>query len=60
MGVKAFEMALNGEFGKMVAYKNNRLEAVSITEAVKDYNFVKKDHYLINTARSLGISFGDK
>ena len=60
MGVKAFEMALNGEFGKMVSYRNNQLETVPITEAVKDYNFVKKDHYLINTARALGISFGDK
>lgn len=60
MGVKAFEMAKDGEFGKMVAYKNNQLEMVPILEAVKDYNFVKEDHYLINTARSLGISFGDE
>jgi phosphofructokinase-like protein len=60
MGVKAFEMARDGEFGKMVAYKNNQLEMVSILEAVKDYNFVKNDHYLINTARSLGVSFGDE
>ncbi len=60
MGVKAFQMATNGEFGKMVAYKNNKLEAVPILEAVKHYNFVKKDHYLIDTARSLGVSFGNK
>ena len=60
MGVKAFEMAENENFGKMVAYKNNRLETVPILEAVKDYNFVKKDHYLINTARALGISLGDE
>jgi phosphofructokinase-like protein len=60
MGVRAFEMARDGEFGKMVAYKNNQLEIVPILEAVKDYNFIKKDHYLINTARSLGISFGNE
>ena len=59
MGVKAFQMARDGEFGHMVSFKNNCLESVPITEAIAEYNFVAKDHYLIETARSLGISFGD-
>lgn len=60
MGVKAFEMARDGEFGRMVAYKNNHLESVSLLEAISEYNYVDKEHYLINTARSLGISLGDE
>lgn len=59
MGVKAFEMVADGQFGEMVAYRNHALTTVPLEDAVKDYNFVKADHYLINTARKLGISFGD-
>jgi len=60
MGVKAYELVAAGKFGNMVAFKNNELEAVSLKEATSEYNFIRKDHYLINTARKLGISFGDK
>ena len=59
MGVKAFELIEKEEFGNMVAYKNNRIEAVTIKEAISKYNVLKLDGYLINTARKLGISFGD-
>lgn len=58
-GVKAFEMALEKDFGKMIAYKNNTITSVSLAEATKDYNFVNKDSYLIKAAKGLGISFGD-
>jgi len=58
-GVKAFELALAGKFGKMVTYKNNTIDSISLEEAVRDYNFVKKDSYLVQAARGLGISFGD-
>ncbi len=60
MGVKAFELVQKGDFGKMVSYKNNQIESVTIKEAVKYYNYVAKDHYLIKTARAVGISFGDE
>ncbi|MEZ4959625.1 MAG: ATP-dependent 6-phosphofructokinase [Saprospiraceae bacterium] len=59
MGIKAFEMIENGEFGRMVTYKNNQIESVELSEAVKSYKVLSKDDYLIKTARSLGISFGD-
>lgn len=58
-GVKAFEMVLEAEFGKMVAYKNNDIVTVSLKEAVEEYNFVKPDAYLVKAARGVGISFGD-
>ncbi len=58
-GVKAFEMVLNGDFGQMVAFKNNQITQVSLIEATKSYNYVDVDSYLIKTARGVGISFGD-
>lgn len=59
MGVKAFDLVKNGQFGEMVALQNNEITSVSIVDAVKDYNHVNLDHYLLKTARALGISFGD-
>ncbi len=58
-GVKAFEMVLDGEFGRMVCYRGNKICTVSLKEATSTYNVVKKDSYLIQAAKGIGISFGD-
>jgi len=58
-GVKAFEMALEGKFGEMVAYKNNDISSVPITEAIAKMNVVQMDNYLVRTARGTGICLGD-
>lgn len=58
-GVKAMELAINGEFGKMVAYKNNSITYVSFEEATRQQNLVKKSSYLVQAAKGLGITFGD-
>src|SRR6478609_439152 len=58
-GVKAFELVLEKKFGQMVALRNNEITSVSFEEATRDYNFVKKDSYLVKAAKGLGISFGD-
>lgn len=58
-GVHAFEMIDKEDFGRMVIYKNNSVSSSSLEDAVKEYNYVNLDHYLIKTARNLGISFGD-
>ncbi len=59
MGVKAFELALEGQFGKMVSFKNNSVTAVTLEEATREPRLVDKDSYLVQAARGLGISFGD-
>ena len=60
-GVKAFEMALEGEFGKMVAYKNNDICTVTLEEAVAHYNYVRPGILLSSMQPvGLGISFGDE
>lgn len=58
-GVKAFELALEKKFGRMVAYKNNTITSVTLGEATREGNFVKKDSYLVKAAKGLSISFGD-
>jgi 6-phosphofructokinase 1 len=58
-GVKAMELVIHGEFGKMVALKNNTITYVSLEEATREYNVVHGDSYLVKAAKGLGISFGD-
>lgn len=58
-GVKAFEMVLAGDFGKMVAYKNHDIISVPITEAISKMNLVQQNSNLMSTARGVGIDFGD-
>ncbi len=60
MGVKAFELIETGDFGKMVSYRNNEVKTTTLKEAISQYKILKQDSYLINTARKIGISFGDK
>jgi 6-phosphofructokinase 1 len=59
LGVKAFELALEKQFGKMVSFKNNSFTAVTLAEATREPHLVDKDSYLVSAARGLGISFGD-
>lgn len=58
-GVKAFELALEKNFGRMVAFKNNAITSVTLEDATKEYNTLKKDADIIKAAKGLGISFGD-
>ena len=59
-GVKAFEMVKEKKFGQMVTYKRHQVQHASIKSAIEEYKFIQGDHYLVKTARSIGISFGDK
>ncbi len=58
-GVKAFEMVLAKDFGKMVTYKNNEIGTVSLKEAVESYNTVNPDSFIVKAAKGVGISFGE-
>jgi 6-phosphofructokinase 1 len=59
LGVKAFELALDKQFGKMVSFRNNAITAVTLEEATQQHRLVDKDSYMVQAARGLGISFGD-
>lgn len=58
-GVHAFELALQGKFGRMVAFRNNAITSVTLEEATKEPSFVSKSSYIVKAAKGLGISFGD-
>jgi len=59
MGKASYDLVKNGDFGRMVCLKNNKISSASLKEATEDYNYVDLDHYLVQTARAIGISFGD-
>lgn len=58
MGVKAMEMVIDGDFGKMVAYRHPELVSVDLKDAIQSPNLIEKDSQLVDTARGLGICLG--
>jgi ATP-dependent phosphofructokinase / diphosphate-dependent phosphofructokinase len=58
-GVKAFEMVLEKQYGRMVALRNNQITTVSLIEATQGNNLVSTDSYWVHAARGLGVEFGD-
>jgi 6-phosphofructokinase 1 len=58
-GVKAFEMVLEKEYGKMASYKNNEITSVNLKDAISEYNIIKPDSFMVKAAKATGISFGD-
>ncbi|PCJ99861.1 MAG: 6-phosphofructokinase [Zetaproteobacteria bacterium] len=59
LGVKAVELLAEGIFGRMVAVQGGDVVDVAIEDAIKECNIVDVKGKRVNTARSLGISFGD-
>ncbi len=58
-GVKAFEMVLDKEYGKMVAYRHPDIVSVPLKDVIGGEKLVSPDSALVKTARGIGISFGD-
>ena len=58
-GVKAVELAQQGDFGKMVSYQSYSVSSVPITEAIHRLKKVDPEGEVVNTARSIGICLGD-
>jgi phosphofructokinase-like protein len=58
-GTAAIRFAETGKFGAMVALRSAEICAVQIKEAIGKMKTVPLDSDIIQTARSLGISFGD-
>lgn len=58
-GVKAVDLIAQGEFGKMVCLRGERVEAVEIADAVGKLKMVDPAGELVASARAIGICFGD-
>ena len=59
-GAFAAQCIAQGDFGTMVAMKNNNLVTIPLSEISDRLRFVEKDHPLILKARQMGVSFGDE
>jgi len=59
LGTKAVDLIQEGTFGHMVGVQCNALVAVPLTEVAKGQRTVPLDDPLIQSARSVGTSFGD-
>ena len=59
LGAHAVTLIEKGRFGRMVALKGARITDVPFEAAVKKLKLVPKNFALMETARSLGTSFGD-
>ena len=58
-GKAASDLIARGEFGKMVAYRAEKIISVPIRDAISNPKRVDPAGEMVETARSLGISFGD-
>ena len=58
-GVKAVQLAREEKFGMMVSYQNDDVLEVPIAEAIHRLKKVSPDCQLVETARAVGVSFGD-
>ena len=58
-GAKAFEMAQQGDFGRMVVLKGNQFESNLLSEVSKSTKTIDPQSFEIKAAKSIGISFGD-
>jgi len=58
-GMEAVKLLAQGEFDKMVCLKTPLIQSVSLEEAVREIRKVPADSQLVQTAKAVGISFGD-
>ena len=58
-GVAAVDLIAGGQFGKMVCLRNEHIGCVDISEAIGKLKVVNPQGELVQTARAIGICFGD-
>ena len=58
-GAAAAKLIKNGKYGNMVGLQNNRIVPVPLSEVAGNLKKIPVDCDLIDTAREVGISFGD-
>ena len=58
-GVAAVQLIAEGKFGQMVCLRGTKIAAAPIAEAIGAANLVDPQGNLVETARAIGVSFGD-
>jgi 6-phosphofructokinase 1 len=57
-GVAAINLAIKGQFGKMVALKGSEIKSVKIIDAISRQKLVKPNDQAVMAASAVGVSFG--
>ena len=57
-GVHAMDLVHRGQFGRMVALRNNQMSSVSLTQVGGKCRKVPLNHPMILAAKRIGVSFG--
>jgi 6-phosphofructokinase 1 len=60
LGVRAMDLVDQGRYGRMVSWRGREAVDVPIEEAIKECHVVDRKGSLVETARGLGISFGNE
>lgn len=60
LGAMGAKLILNEDFGKLVVLKNNEITSIPLAETAGKLKYVNPDDEIIESARTMGISFGDK
>lgn len=59
-GVRAVDLIAEGKFDRMVAWRNETVVDIPIPQATSQYQIVDTKGPMVQTARGLGICFGDE
>ncbi len=60
LGAHATEMAAEGRFGRMAAFRENQLTSVPLEDVAGKTKYVPPEHPLIDQARAVDTCFGDR
>ena len=58
-GASAVEMISRGEFGVMVALRENKITGVPLEDVADKLRTVPTDHYAVANSRMMDVCFGD-
>ncbi|GAB4350820.1 MAG: ATP-dependent 6-phosphofructokinase [Cyanophyceae cyanobacterium] len=59
-GVAAVDLAVSGQFDRVVTWQNRQVVSVPIEEVVSTYRTISPEDTLVKTARGLNICLGDR
>ena len=58
-GIRAVEALIKGKSGEMIAIRNGEFTEVLIKDAIKKLKVVTDDHFAYQSAKSIGVYFGE-
>jgi 6-phosphofructokinase 1 len=59
LGTAAAELLARGEYGRMVGFTGNEINPVDLSVPAGKVKTIPRDHYMIDTALSVGTCFGE-